>query len=55
MPPPVMLETMKTGELEKPAVNFFKSTCTLVGSLAVFFATVPCGMARNCRYSSSRV
>ena len=49
------LVTVKTGVFTKPVVNFRKSTWMLVGVPATFFATVPCGIARKKRYSSSRV
>ena len=53
--PPTTLATVNTGASVKPLVNLRRSTVMLVGDPATFRATVPCGMARKCRYSSSRV
>jgi hypothetical protein len=43
--PPIKFAIVKTGEAEKPLVNFRRSTSSEVGEPLMFFATVPCGIA----------
>ena len=53
--PPLTFATVKVGDDANPLVNFRMSTAMLDGVPVMFFASVPCGIARKCRYSSSRV
>ena len=53
--PLLTFATVNVGDAVKPLVNFRMSTAMLVGEPLTFFASVPCGIARKCRYSSSRV
>ena len=53
--PPEMPESVKTGLAVKPEVNFRRSISMELGDSLVRFATVPCGTALKCRYSSKRV